>query len=117
MLMQLFLGFAFAMVVAYLAYRAHSLNRSGALAAVLVGGVVFGVGGWQWALLLLAFFVSSSGLTRAFKQRKSGLNEKFSKGGQCDAGQVFDNGGQAFWFNCLYYFFPVSPSVRRGFAC
>ena len=114
--MQLFAGFTFAVLVAIFAYRAHSLSRSGALAAVLVGSVIFGLGGWQWALLLLAFFISSSGLTRAFKKRKSGLNEKFSKGGQRDAGQVFGNGGLATLFAALHYFFPGSLWVWLAFA-
>ena len=114
--MQLAAGFIFAVLVAYLAYRAHSLNRSGAFAACLVGTVIFGIGGWQWALLLLTFFISSSALTRTFKKRKAGLNEKFSKGGQRDAGQVFGNGGLATLFAGLHYFYPTSPWVWLAFA-
>ena len=107
--MQLFIGFLLALVIAYAAYRAHSLNRSGALAAVVVGTVIFGIGGWQWAILLLTFFITSSGLSRAFKKRKAGLNEKYSKGSQRDAGQVFGNGGLATLFAGLHYFFPAAP--------
>jgi uncharacterized protein (TIGR00297 family) len=114
--MQLLAGFLLALLIAFLAYRAHSLSRSGALAAVLVGTVIFGVGGWQWAVLLLTFFISSSGLTRAFKRRKRGLSEKFSKGGQRDAGQVLGNGGLAMLFAALHYFFPTAPWVWLAFA-
>lgn len=114
--MQLILGFLTAIIVAFAAYRAHSLDRSGALAAALVGTVIFGVGGWQWAVLLLTFFITSSGLTRAFKKRKAGLNEKFSKGGQRDAGQVLGNGGLSMLFAGLYYFFPGQPWVWGAFA-
>jgi uncharacterized protein (TIGR00297 family) len=114
--MQLPLGFLLATIVAFAAYRAHSLSRSGALAAILVGAVIFGIGGWQWAVLLLTFFVSSSVLTRAFKKRKTSLSEKFSKGGQRDAGQVFGNGGLATVFAGLHYFFPAEPWVWAAFA-
>ncbi len=114
--MQLLIGFLLAVVVAYLAYRAHSLSRSGAFAAVLVGAVIFGVGGWRWAVLLLAFFVSSTILTRAFKKRKTGLNEKFSKGGRRDAGQVLGNGGLATLFAGLSWFFPGQAWVWLAFA-
>lgn len=114
--MQLLSGFLLALLIAFLAYRLHSLSRSGALAAVLVGTVIFGIGGWQWAVLLLTFFISSSGLTRAFKQRKRGLSEKFSKGGQRDAGQVLGNGGLATLFAGLHYFFPTAPWVWLAFA-
>src|ERR687898_536759 len=93
--MEIFYGFILAAITAYLAYRAHSLNRSGALAATMVGTIIFGMGGWQWTVLLLTFFITSSGLSRAFKRRKAELSEKFSKGHERDAGQVFGNGGLA----------------------
>ena len=67
--MQLIIGFFLAVIVAYAAYRARSLDRSGALAAFVVGTVIFGLGGLSWAILLLTFFITSSGLSRAFKNR------------------------------------------------
>jgi uncharacterized protein (TIGR00297 family) len=114
--MQLFTGFLLAALVAFAAYRAHSLNASGLLGATIVGTVIFGIGGWQWAVLLLTFFITSTGLTRAFKARKRGLNEKFSKGGQRDIGQVFGNGGLATLFAGLWYFFPGEAWVWAAFA-
>ena len=115
-MLQFFAGLIFALLVGFGAYRAHSLSRSGTVAAVVVGTVIFGIGGWQWAVLLLAFFISSSALTRAFKKRKFGLNEKFSKGGRRDIGQVFGNGGLATIFAGLHYFFPTSLWVWLAFA-
>ncbi len=114
--MQLFLGFLLAILIAFLAHRAHSLNRSGALAAGFVGTVIFGVGGWQWAILLLTFFITSSALSRAFKKRKQGLNEKYSKGHERDAGQVFGNGGVATLFAALHGLFPDALWPWLGFA-
>jgi uncharacterized protein (TIGR00297 family) len=58
-----------------------------------VGGVIYGLGGVAWAALLLAFFLSSSLLSRAFAGRKEDLHEKFAKGSRRDAGQVLANGG------------------------
>ncbi len=69
---QLLLGFLLAVSIAYLAYRVHTLSRDGAIAAALVGTIIFGLGGWQWSVLLLAFFISSSALSRLFKDRKRG---------------------------------------------
>lgn len=114
--MQIVLGFILAVIVAVLAYRVHSLNKSGAAAATLVGTIIFGVGGWQWAVLLLTFFITSSGLSRAFKKRKEGLSEKFSKGHERDAGQVFGNGGLAAFFAALHAFYPESILPWIGFA-
>jgi uncharacterized protein (TIGR00297 family) len=114
--MQILYGFILAVIVAFLAYRAHSLNQSGAVAATIVGTVIFGMGGWQWAVLLLTFFITSSGLSRAFKKRKTDLSEKFSKGHERDAGQVFGNGGLATLFAALHVFYPESILPWLAFA-
>lgn len=114
--MQIFYGFLLALVIAYLAYRAKSLNKSGAFAAMLVGTIVFGLGGWQWAVILLIFFTTSSLLSRAFKTRKLSLNEKFSKGHERDAGQVFGNGGLATLFVVVHALYPEAGIGWAGFA-
>ena len=114
--MQIIYGLILASIVAFGAYRVRSLNKSGAFAAILVGTIVFGLGGWQWAVLLLLFFITSSGLSRAFKRRKQGLNEKFSKGHERDAGQVFGNGGLATLFVVVHALYPESNLGWVGFA-
>lgn len=87
-----------AAVTAAVAWRLHMLNGSGALAATLLGGAVLGLGGWPWAILLLAFFGSSSLLSRAFSRRKKRAAADFAKGGQRDGAQVAANGGAAILF-------------------
>ena len=114
--MQIFIGFLLAIIIAYLAYRAHSLKVSGAMAATVVGTVVFGFGGLSWAVLLMMFFITSSGLSRMFKKRKQGLDEKFSKGHERDAGQVFGNGGLATAFVLVHALYPESIIGWVGFA-
>jgi uncharacterized protein (TIGR00297 family) len=114
--MQLLYGFLIAIIISFLAYRAHSLNRSGAFAAAGMGTIIFGVGGWQWAILLLTFFITSSALSRAFKNRKQDLSEKFSKGHERDAGQVFGNGGVATAFVLVHALYPESILGWVGFA-
>jgi uncharacterized protein (TIGR00297 family) len=114
--MQLLLGSILATIIAYLAYRAGSLNRSGAYAAFVVGTVIFGMGGLEWAILLLTFFITSSALSRAFKNRKREASEKYAKGGRRDAGQVFGNGGIATLFAALHFFFPEAAWPWLGFA-
>ena len=114
--MQLLYGFLLALLIAFLAYRVHSLNIRGAIAATIVGTIIFGVGGWQWAILLLTFFITSSGLSRAFKNRKQGLDEKYSKGHERDAGQVFGNGGVATFFALMHGVVPAALWPWLGFA-
>ncbi|MDI6769405.1 MAG: DUF92 domain-containing protein [Anaerolineales bacterium] len=113
---QLLFGFLLALIIAFLAYRAHSLSRSGAYAAVLIGTLIFGLGGWQWAIILLTFFISSSALTRSFRKRKLALNEKFEKSGQRDAAQVLANGAVASLFAGLHFFFPQANWPWLAFA-
>jgi len=115
-MIQLVLGFLFAAVIAFAAYRAHSLSRSGAWGAFLEGTIIFGLGGWRWAVLLLFFFISSSALTRLFARRKAALAEKFDKGGQRDIGQVLANGGIASIFAGLHFFFPSASWTWVAFA-
>ena len=92
-LYQLAAGLLLAIFVALAAWRAGALSTSGAWAAAISGGMIFGFGGWRWAVLLLTFFISSSLLSRTFSRRKEKLSEKFSKGSRRDWGQVLANGG------------------------
>ncbi len=83
--MQLLLSFIFALIISLLAYKVKSLDKSGAIAATVEGTLIFGLGGWEWAILLLTFFISSSALSKMFKTRKKDLKEKFDKGSRRDA--------------------------------
>jgi uncharacterized protein (TIGR00297 family) len=114
--LQLFFGFLLAALIAITAYRAHSLNKTGAWGAFLEGTIIFGLGGWKWAVLLMAFFVSSSVLTRLFGKKKASLNEKFDKGGTRDIGQVLANGAVASIFAGLHYYFPDASWTWVAFA-
>lgn len=114
--MQLLLGFVFGIVIALLAWRLRALSPSGAVAASLTGGLIFGLGGFPWAILLLAFFVSSSLLSRLFHRRKEQLSEKFSKGSRRDWGQVLANGGVGALLAVLHAFLPEASWVWIAFA-
>jgi len=82
-------------LVVLVAYWAKALSRSGAVAAWWVGTLVFGCGGFVWMGVLLAFFVSSSALSRLWAARKADVVAAFAKGGRRDWGQVLANGGIA----------------------
>ncbi len=110
------IGFILAVVVALAAWRAGTLNRQGAVAAGLLGTIIFGLGGLGWAILLLAFFISSSALSRLFRKKKMIFDEKFSKGSQRDAGQVLANGGIAGLFVLLHVLFPGALWPWIGFT-
>jgi uncharacterized protein (TIGR00297 family) len=103
---QLLAGLALAGFIGWLAWRLGSLSFSGALAATLTGGLIFGLGGLAWAVLLLAFFISSSLLSRLFASRKRVLSEKFSKGSRRDWAQVAANGGLGALLAVAHVLFP-----------
>lgn len=87
-------GAVLAAAIAAAAYRARSLSFDGAVAAFVVGAIVFGTGGWRGAAVLLAFFVPSSILTRVGRARKRLLEDAHGTAPR-NAWQVLANGGVA----------------------
>lgn len=105
--LHLSLGFTLAALASVLAYRIESLSLGGAWAATAVGGLIFALGGLQWAVLLLGFFISSSVLSRAFAGRKKDLNEKSAKGSRRDSIQVLANGAVGTLLAILQSIYPA----------
>ncbi|MBK7781365.1 MAG: DUF92 domain-containing protein [Ardenticatenia bacterium] len=87
------LSLALAALVAGGGYRARALSGSGAAAAMVVGALVFGLGGAVWGLLLVFFFVSSSALSLWRAEDKREAEGRSSKDSRRDWGQVLANGG------------------------
>jgi uncharacterized protein (TIGR00297 family) len=105
--MQLLLGLFIGTIIGILAWRLKTLSQSGAIAASISGGLIFGLGGLPWAILLMTFFISSSLLSHSFEKRKRKLSEKFSKGSQRDWKQVLANGGLG---TLIVIFYAILPS-------
>jgi uncharacterized protein (TIGR00297 family) len=114
--LQLIVGFALAVMISWLSFQLKVLTKSGAIASTVLGLIVFGLGGLQWAIVLLGFFISSSGLSKILKSGKKDVNEKFSKGATRDAAQVIANGGIAGLFVILHLFFPFAFWPWLAFA-
>ncbi len=112
---QLAFGVAFSVLIAWAGYRGRSLSRSGVVGAIIVGTLTFGLGGWTWGLLLIAFFISASLLSHYRKDHKQGLAEKFAKTGQRDLGQALANGG---WgaILAIAYFCRPAPILFAAFV-
>lgn len=93
---QFLLGLVLGAAMAVGGYWKRALSQSGAVAAAVVGTVIFGLGGWAWGVLLVAFFVASSALSLYNPRRKAEVaEEKFEKGSRRDWAQVAANGGWA----------------------
>ncbi len=93
LLLSLSFGLVFSLLITFLAYRRGSLSPSGAAGALVVGTLIFGLGGWVWGVALGVFFVSSSVLSHFKEREKAAVAEKFEKGHRRDIGQVLANGG------------------------
>lgn len=93
LLVSLLVGFVLSLLIGFFAYWRGSLTRSGVLGAILTGTAIFGFGGFIPGLLLVAFFVSSTLLSKYKARAKESVNEKFQKGSQRDLGQALANGG------------------------
>jgi uncharacterized protein (TIGR00297 family) len=91
----LFLRLILSFLISGLAYALGALSASGMLAAGVLGGVTFGLGGLRPALVLIWFFASSSLLTNLFRGKKHAASVDYAKGGARDLSQVLANGGAA----------------------
>jgi uncharacterized protein (TIGR00297 family) len=113
-------GFVFSLLVGILGYRRGALSGSGVVGALITGTLIFGLGGWEWGVLLVAFFISSSALSFYRARDKQELAEKFAKGHRRDLGQALANGGVAALLAVLSRLLPLPGGGREGvwfFAC
>lgn len=89
---QFFLGEVLAILISFAAFKSKSLDLSGAIAAFLIGTIIFGIGGWPFAIPLLVFFIGSSLLSRLPQCAGQMAKEIIAKSHRRDATQVFANG-------------------------
>ena len=81
-------GVLLASAIAAVAYRLRALSPSGAVAAVAAGALAV-TAGWSWGVVLIAYFVSSSLLSRFRASRKERLTGgRLEKTGPRDVTQV-----------------------------
>ena len=95
-LWTVFLGLTMSSVVSFYAYHKKSLDRSGTVAAIVLGTTIFVCGGWYFLAVLLTFFISSSLLSRLHKGKEDSLRTYK---------QVLANGSVAMVLSILYAIF------------
>ncbi|GAA3401056.1 DUF92 domain-containing protein [Paenibacillus hodogayensis] len=110
--MEWWIGLAGSVIIAGAAYARKSLSGSGFAAAVALGTVMYGVGSAVWFGTLIAFFVSSTLLSKWKRRRKEKAESGYEKTGRRDAGQVAANGavalvlclGHSLWPDPLWWY-------------
>ena len=95
--MDFLIGFTLSLLIAILAYKKKSLNRSGAIAATIIGTFIYAMGSYIVFTLLILFFISSSVITKIkqeSKEEKDGRNFI----------QVLANSLAALIFSIIYFY-------------
>lgn len=122
-LVQLLVGFILAMVMALVSIRLGALSRSGGVGMIIVGTIVFGLGGIIFALPLIFFFVSSTFLSFLTSPSKRVAMMVFDKTGPRDFAQVIANGTVAVVCTLIYFYtqnsiwyFPFLASLSAAAA-
>ncbi|AZN40250.1 DUF92 domain-containing protein [Paenibacillus albus] len=92
---RILVGLIGSLLIAGLAYRVRSLSVSGAWSAALMGTCYVALGGPFWFGSLIAFFISSSLLSKWKKRhrKKQKAEANYAKSGRRDWLQVWANGG------------------------
>jgi len=106
MSIQILIAVFLAIIIVFISLRYKLLTKSGAAATFILAILVFGFGGWAWAIPLLAFFFLSSFLSKTGKEVKQKFKNTFEKTGVRDWGQVIANGGLPGIFVFLYALTP-----------
>lgn len=109
------IGLAGSVTIAGLAYWRKSLSWSGAVTAIIVGTLLYALGTAQWFVPLIAFFLSSSLLSKWKQKRKETLESGYEKGSRRDVGQVLANGGLGAFLCIIHAWFP-HPLWLAAFA-
>jgi len=104
---QIALGVVLSSFFAWAGWHRRALSQGGAVGAVTVGTIIWGLGSWPWGVVLIAFFVLSSLLSHHKAAAKAQVAEKFAKGSRRDLGQVLANGGLGALLATAYAFYPA----------
>jgi len=87
---NIFLGLILALAFSFLAFLFRRLTLDGMFATIVIGTFIFGFGGWQTAVVVLLFFITSASISGKWKMRDADIPNEARRNGL----QVWANG---FW--------------------
>lgn len=102
-MLNIVLGLIFSFAIGYGGYRKNSLSLDGAVGATILGTLIFYFGGIYLAFIMVAFFISSSLLTKYKGHLKEEVEKIHEKGGRRTISQVAANGLLGLVFSGLFF--------------
>jgi len=98
-------GILLSFIVSYLAYKKESLSYSGFIGALILGSLLYYLGGFFFWIIMISFFISSSVITKFKGDNKKETEDLNEKNGKRDYIQVLANGGLGLIFAFMYYIY------------
>ena len=93
MILNVFSGVIFGLIISIISYKLKLLKLNGAIATFFLAWIIFGFGHVKWTVPILTFFILSSLLSKLRKKINPKINSVFQKGDVRDHVQVLANGG------------------------
>jgi uncharacterized protein (TIGR00297 family) len=115
LLLLLAVGLVLNAAASVLALWRGSVDPGGAMVGMALGTIIFAVGSPFFWLILMAFFVSSTGLGWVRSVEKEALKSMHQKGSRRDLFQVLANGGMG-TLMALLFGLTRDPAWAAGFA-
>lgn len=109
------LGISLSLLVAAAAWKKGSLSLSGFFAATILGTLVWLLGHWLFWSILIAFFITSSLLSRFQRENKANVEKEYAKSGRRDWIQVAANGLVGLSFAAGWAFSGQNPLWAAGY--
>ena len=90
--MQVYLSLILCCILGFHGLKKKSLSVDGAISAFILGFIIFTHADLLWSVVLLAFYLSGSKVTKVGSDRKKGYEEGYLDCGQRASIQVWANG-------------------------
>jgi uncharacterized protein (TIGR00297 family) len=110
MMINFIIGFILSCTVAFIAYLKHNLDKSGLIASIILGTLVYGLGHWIFYVFMMFFFMSSLVIRKLVTVTNpvahQALMHNHHKHEARNWIQVFANGGILLLISVIYTFWP-----------
>lgn len=115
-LLELAIGLILGTLVAWLGQRGGLLTKSGLVAVVGLTALTFGLAGWTWGVLLLAYWLGTGLWARYGASYKRGLGDRFTTGSRRSWRQILAALGWGAALVVLHRLAPANMGILAAFV-